>query len=293
MHEKIILAPSANGTELLRTLARYGVNTLGLRIMGSTELAEHALMHSSETITETYLNSNGQAALIYSLLGEIPYFSAASYADAQNIANTLTTICHLIPENESEVLHEKMEHSEFPENSAALAAIYDKYILTLKNNKYIDNIQIIRRAIADSAPLSAELITLKEYPLTPLEQHLADSISCGNIHETELCELLNVKPVIKKVNAITKAYGAENEVESIISYIYINEIPVDRCLVALAEPARYSQLIFELANQYGLPVTFGYGLPITNSNPAQVMPDLLIANNPNRIRNTEMLAIKM
>lgn len=274
MHEKIILAPSANGTELLRTLARYGVNTLGLRIMGSTELAEHTLMHSGETITETYLNSSGQAALIYSLLVEIPYFSAVSYADAQNIANTLTTLRHLVPENEAEVIHEIMKQGEFPENSTALAAIYDKYILTLKNNKYIDNIQIIRRAITDSAPLSAELITLKEYPLTPLEQHLADSISSGNIHETELCELVNVKPIVKKISSITKADGAENEVESIISAIFKNELPVDKCLIALAEPARYSQLIYELADQYGIPVSFGCGLPITNSNPAQVLCNL-------------------
>lgn len=33
MHEKIVIAPSVNGNELLRTLARYGVNTIGLRIM--------------------------------------------------------------------------------------------------------------------------------------------------------------------------------------------------------------------------------------------------------------------
>ena len=275
MHEKIILAPSANGTELLRTLARYGVNTLGLRIMDSTELAEYVLMKSGGTVTENYLDSSSQAALIYSLLGEVPYFSmAASYADAQNIAATLTSVRHLIPENESEVIHEKMKQGEFPENSAALTAVYDKYILTLKSENYTDNIQLIRRAIAVSAPLSDEIFTLKEYPLTPLEHHLAGSVSGGNINETELCELLNAKPVIKKISAITKAYGAENEAENIISTIYGNGLPVDNCIIALAEPARYSQLIYELAEQYGIPVTFGCGLPITNTNPAQLLCEL-------------------
>ena len=41
MKEKILLAPSVNGTELLRTLAQRGIGIFGLRVMG---LAEFALM---------------------------------------------------------------------------------------------------------------------------------------------------------------------------------------------------------------------------------------------------------
>ena len=46
MKEKIILAPGANGSELFRSLARFGVNTIGLRVMSSVELAKYALMKS-------------------------------------------------------------------------------------------------------------------------------------------------------------------------------------------------------------------------------------------------------
>ena len=44
MQERILIAP--NGTELLRTLARYGNSTLGLRIMRPVEFAQFALMRS-------------------------------------------------------------------------------------------------------------------------------------------------------------------------------------------------------------------------------------------------------
>ena len=44
MLERIIVAPSANEAELLRTLAAYGVNTLGVRIMNGVKFAEYAVV---------------------------------------------------------------------------------------------------------------------------------------------------------------------------------------------------------------------------------------------------------
>ena len=65
MKEKIILAPGANGTELLRSLAKFGVNTLGVRIMSSVELAKFALMKSGISITEEFLTRKEAPSVIF------------------------------------------------------------------------------------------------------------------------------------------------------------------------------------------------------------------------------------
>lgn len=52
--ERIITVSGINGTELLRSLAAHGINTLGLRIMSPAELARTALMRSGISCGETF-----------------------------------------------------------------------------------------------------------------------------------------------------------------------------------------------------------------------------------------------
>ena len=156
MREKIILAPSANGTELLRSLARNGSNTLCLRVMSSAELAETALMRNGENVTQQYIRTVDEPSLIFSFLNEVEFFSSASFADAQNIAVTLDSLRKLIVSDESRILHEKLANGEFVENSTALGHVYDRYIAELKAKGLIDNIQLIRKAIEISEPLNAD-----------------------------------------------------------------------------------------------------------------------------------------
>ena len=78
MREKIILVPSANGTELLRSLALNGSNTLCLRVMSSAELAETALMRNGVTVTQQYIRTVDEPSLIFSFLNEVEFFSSAS-----------------------------------------------------------------------------------------------------------------------------------------------------------------------------------------------------------------------
>lgn len=271
MRETIIIAPFANESELLRTLARYGVNTFGTRIMNTVELAEYALMAAGETVTETFIKENKSAALIYSFLKEIAYFSSASFTDAKNISSTLNSVRRLIPGNESDTIHEKLSNGEFSENNTALCKVYDRYISELKSNSLIDDIQLIRRAINRSSALKADFIALSEYPLTPLEKRFIETLSDGNYKVMSFCELLNAPEKAPDFSDITKAYGASNEAENIISTIFENDIPLDGCTIAVTDTARYSQLFYDISRQHAIPITFGCGLPIGNSLPAVLL----------------------
>ncbi len=276
MREKIILAPTANGTELLRSLARHGVNTLCLRIMSSAELAETALMRSGETVTQQYIRTVDEPALFFSFLNEVEFFSAASFADAQNIASALDSLRKLIVSDENKVLHEKLSQGEFAENSAALRQVYDRYIAELESKGFIDCIQLIRKAVELSETIDSEFYILQEYKLAPLETALIDKLSGGSYKEISLCELSGAEERYVDYCDITEAYGASNEAEHIIETIYSKGLPLDNCIVAAADTMKYSQLFYDIASQYNIPVTFGCGLPVSNSTSAELMRNFLI-----------------
>ncbi|SFW22214.1 PD-(D/E)XK nuclease family protein [Ruminococcus flavefaciens] len=275
MREKIILAPTANGTELLRSLALHGINTLCLKIMSSAELAETALMRSGETVTRQYIRTVDEPALIFSFLNEIEFFSAATFADAQNIAAALDSLRKLIMSDESSILHEKLSQGEFAINSAALGQVYDRYITELESKGFIDSIQLIRKAVELSDTLDAEFCILREYQLAPLEAVLIGKLSGGSYKEITLCELSGVEKQPVDYSDITEAYGDSNEAEHIIETIYSENLPLDNCIVAAADTMKYSQLFYDIASQYNIPVTFGCGLPVSNSTSAELMRNFL------------------
>lgn len=64
MKERIIIAPGLNGNELIKNLAVHGINCFNTRIVSSVELARISLMRSGITLTETYIDSRDEVAVI-------------------------------------------------------------------------------------------------------------------------------------------------------------------------------------------------------------------------------------
>lgn len=271
MKDTMILAPGASGAELLRSLARFGRNTLGYRTIGAAELARTALMKSGIAASEGFLPRKAEPAVIDCFLRDIPYFASASYADSESLAASLYSLRSLIPEDEAAALQEKLPKGEFPEKNEALLHAYELYLDKLAKAGQIDTIGLIRKALADANPLDADILTLREFPLTPLERKLAEKLSGGSITEISLSELFQKEPKALKNVQFTECYGASNEVRDIVSFIYRNEIPLDRCTVAVAETLNYAELFNDISTEYDIPVSFGCGLPITVSNPARLL----------------------
>ena len=269
MQERILLAP--NGTELLRTLARHGFSTLGLRIMSPAELAAFMLMRSGVPLPSEIAAHDTEANLIYRFLTEIPYFQSASYRDALNLADTLRTLRFQISGNERDSIVNGLQNSPFTEKNQALLAVYDRYLAALQNNALIDTVGMIRFAIAHARPLTADCLVLREYPLAPLERTLIETASDGHYKRIALRELLGKKEVPLAMPRITEAYGAVNEAEAVIGSIYQEKRSLDCCTVAVSEPSVYVPLLFELTSRFSIPATFGCGFPITLTFPAAVL----------------------
>ena len=274
MKERIIFAPGANGSELLKSLALHGINCFNWRICGSATLAELALMRSGKTIGGKLISSSEEVPLIAEAVDGVEYFTSPSYSDIRNISAAVKRMRSFVPEDEENRIPQILGEGLFKEKNDALVAVYRKYMAILNREGLVDSVSLTRQAIAECKPIDVDFITLKEYPLNPLETALLEKVSEG-YEQTSLLGLFGLavsgdgEPEIK-LNSIKNCYGAPKEVESILDDIYSGK-KLDQCTVAVTDPTTYAQLFFDFAVQYDIPVTFGCGIPVVNSNPAKLL----------------------
>ena len=283
--EKIILAPGLNGSELLRSLAKYGKNTIGVRIMRGGELALTALAHTGITIEEHCLSPDEETAIVYSLLQETTgYFGkSTTYADAVQIAGGLKNLRSMVQassiEEEGDQLKASfLSNAEFPEKNEALLELYNRYMEKCASENMTDEVGLMRKALKCALPekMDVDFAVLEEYPLTRLEAALIDYLSEGRRKIQTLQDLLEIEQKDIHISSYTEAYGTINEAEHIIDEIYSDDsVQPDECLIACASPDEYAQLFYDMTCRYeSMHVTFGTGIRITNSLPAQLLRNL-------------------
>ena len=288
MQETIIFAPGANGTELLRTMARFGKNNFNTRVMNALDLARDALIRSGIVEDKEFLPHSEESSVIDSFVREVKYFEAASYEDAVNLADSIYSLRSFILADEEEFIKgEFINKAEFTEKNKAIAEIYNKYKDHLIKKNQTDTIGIIRKAIKEAKPYeNASLVLLKEYQRNPLEELLINTLF--KVQPDEVCISSMLEKKEGKPFSYTEAYGGSNEVEAVIEYIFRNKIPTDQCTVAVAEPGKYSQLFYDFSAEHNIATTFGCGVPIANSNPAKLLK-AIYSWNTEGMRGTDAL----
>ena len=271
MKETIILAPGVNGTELLKSLAKHGKNCINLRICNGGELARMALMRSGIAIAEDFADYGKETLFIAEAVQGEEYFENVSYSDIQKIATSIRTIRNLVADgDECQQIEEILKKGDFVKKNAALISIYKKYMKILKDKRMVDSAGLVRRAVEKASPFDAEFLILKEYKASPLEKALIKRLSKGNVKEKSIIELFGISEKTYKVDSFKDCYGAPNEVETILADIYSGK-NLDECTVTVTDSGTYSQLFFDYALLYNLPITFGCGIPIINSYPARLL----------------------
>ena len=272
MNERIILAPGLNGNELIKNLALHGVNCFNTRIVSAGELARIALMRSGVTVTESFVDSRDEVALISKAVKGVSYFKTTSYSDVRNLASAIKRMrCLVTSPDESSVLKSTLLNEDvFIRKNEALTVVYERYMQILKENNSIDSVMLVRKAIAECSVLDAEFVALKEFPLNPLEESLIKKVSGGAVENKSIKELYNASDKPLKISGIKNCYGPSNEVETILADIYADK-KLDECTVVVTDPNTYSQLFFDYALIHNIPMTFGCGVPIINSNPAKLL----------------------
>lgn len=298
MREEIYLAPNANASELLKSLALHGRNCFNLRIVSAVELARIALMRCAVAVDEDFLSSKEETSFIFKAVNAIKensgnscYLKNPSYSDIREIKRAIRTLRSLVScdneandheandkedtfENEDSYISSRLLKGTFREKNEFLIGVYRKYKELLVAENKLDTVVLIRKAIERCSPLEANIDfhTLKEYPLSPLEQALIEKLSGKKVNDlkTDLKTLFKLKDSPLNIKSFKNCYGAANEVETILDDIYSGK-KLDECTVALASDSDYTQLFFDYAMLYDIPVSFGCGIPIINSNPAKLL----------------------
>lgn len=307
MNEKIYLIPNINSTEYLRTMARFGKNTMGIRIMNAPQLAEYSLMRSCNPVFEKVISFDEQVAIIASLKTHIEYFASSSYTDAGNIASSLNSLRSLVSSSEEATITRILSQGEFPEKNKALLELYISYLNYCKGNNLIDSIGLVRKAVERKEEISDALKGVEIFgsadELSALELELLNSIS---ENPKEIPELKSENDKGENSVIFASAYGAINEVESILSDILENDKPVDSCVVAVTDVSQYGQLFYDECSSLGIPVTFGCGVPVSNSkvsgflkllyqwdtigfNGIDALKELIYSDTFNRAKATEII----
>ena len=239
MQERIILAPGLYGNELTKNMALHGVDCFDLRIVSAAELAKIALMRAGVSITEDFVDSNEELGIIAEAVEGVAYFEKTSYADLRNIAAAIRQMRSFVADpDEGKVLKDTLGKGTFKEKNQALLSVYDKYMQILKDNGRIDNVLLIRKAIAEGEITDAEFSTLEKFRPDPLSEALISKLSGGKYTEISIKSLYNAEDKPLKIASYKNCYGTTNEVETIISDIYPKK-KVDSCTVAVTDSATY------------------------------------------------------
>lgn len=275
MKEKFILADGISGNELARSLAKSGINSFGMRVFSGATLAKEALLRCGYSINKKTVSRLEQASIVYSFLNEIEYFKYASYVDALNLVKSFHVMRSTIVDgDELDEITAKLKKGPFSSKNNAILEAFTRYSNYLYQNDLIDNDGIVRCAIQNSKYLDVELICLKEFPISPAQKKLLEVVGDGVYQEISINDLYCLKKLESKVLDAFKAYGAVNEAEHIIEDIYLNH-KLDECVIACTNEKAYSQLFYDLSLQYNIPITFGTGISVNNSNPAKLLKVLV------------------
>ena len=270
MKEKILVVSGISGNELLKNMAIHGLNCINLRICSPVELARLALLRSGITIRDTLIDKNEENALIAKAVKGEKYFGKITYSDVLQISDAVRRMRGLVVGSEEKELEERLKKGMFKEKNETLLSVYHKYMKSLSSGHYIDSISFIRFAFEKAKEMDSEFMFLKEYPLTPLENAFLQKLSGGEVKETSILDLFQIKNPKIHVESYQQCYGAPNEVEKILTDIYHSKT-LDQCTVAITDPSTYAQVFLDFALLYNIPITFGCGLPIGNSNPAKLL----------------------
>lgn len=280
MRETIILTNKVNAIELCRSLSLYGCPTMGYRVFNAVELAKYALNRSNIVYDKRIINSSEKSSIIFSFINKIDYFRNASYVDACNLAGVFDIIQRsIIEQNILECAKERLLTENFVEKNDAIFKAFNFYLNFLKGNNLTDPWEFVRFALFNASTIDAKFLYMQEFNLSNLELEFLKVLSNDSAQKINFCTLFNHNSSFADNGKVIKAYGAINELEYVIDNIYSN-FDIDDCIIVVTDTKKYGQLLYSMAKQYKIPMTFSFGISINNTNPCILLRSLLNWDGP-------------
>ena len=252
LKNRIIYSDTLNETEFLRTLAKQGVNTLGLRVMNAYDLS--LLIHSKLGICEKrkYLNNKEQDFVYYTIS------TAKDLNDASNINSSINSFRDTGKGNTSKELDQFLE-KEYVEKRATIIEAFDGYNKYKKDNGCYDLYDLLYDLKGKSQKLDIEIYYFADLPHSELAVTVFKQFFI--IQELSFDSLLSVNGLKEGF----KCFGKNNEIANLVNIVNDRKLKLDQCLIVLVDSNDITDLITTF-KKYDISYTSSIGIPFVQTN---------------------------
>ncbi len=275
MQEKIILTPSLEGTDYLKSLAAFNKDpklTFGVRILNSVDLAKYLMQLNGVSCDKKFITDVILAAKLYKLVKNIPYFEKSSFEDVFNLLKSVNNLRRCISFDESKEIEERLPRDLFKKKNEAIISFYHLMINLMNEENIIDEIGLIRYAIDNCEPVDdIEFIRYEEFIYTNLDIALIDKAAGKEVKPTSL-----VGEHQEKISSYTKAFGQTNEIENILAYIYKNNIKFDECVIIASDVNTYGKILSNYQATLKFPLVINSGQPISDTSAGRLFASICL-----------------
>ncbi len=273
MQEKIILTPSLEGTDYLKSLAAFNKDpklTFGVRIFHTLELAKYIMQLNGVSCDKKFITDVVLAAKLYKLVKNIPYFEKSSFEDVFNLLKSVNDLRRCISFDEGKEIEDKLPKDLFKRKNEAIISFYHLMINLMNEENIIDEIGLIRYAIDNCEPVDdIEFIRYEQFIYTNLDIALINKAAGKEVKPTSL-----VGEHQEKISSYTKAFGQTNEIENILAYIYKNNIKFDECLIVASDINTYGKILSNYQATLKFPLVINNGQPIDDTSAGRLFASI-------------------
>ena len=260
--EKIIYSDTLNQTELLRTLAKRGIKTLGLRVMSSYDLAVFILSKLGRTEKRRYLSNQEQDFIYYSLL------KPNSFNDASNIRSAINTFRDTGKGNSYSDIEPFLDKA-FTKKLDTIKDAFTKYNQYKVDNNLYDLYDLLYELKATAKKINnTEVSYYKDLPNSAIALETFDKFFV--LKEESYLDLFKVS---EKYIEVTKCYGDTNEFTYFVNKINDQQLNLDQCLVVLTNTSSFSNLETVL-ERFNISYSSSIGVPFGHTNVGKLVNEL-------------------
>ncbi len=285
---KMLIMPAySSGRQLLHNLNQKGIKIFNCDLETPMGMLKKTLELELFKKSLTLIEDQQASYLIYRVLVELKAADKLKYFDQLQLSDgSIKLLAGTILEyrmagyNAQDIEADKFIKAE---KAADLKLINQKYEEKLKKENYLD------QAAAYQMALRAEDLKLKEalllIPQNIELSYLAEEFlnKVGALSSASFNFSLNLKNEQDFKPEFLTGYGSSSEVNNILRLLIENNFKADQTAVYYLKKEPYTQLFYNLAQKYNLPVSFAGGISINNTKPAAVYFNYLaeIREDPN------------
>jgi RecB family exonuclease len=270
--EKILVAPSLPiGHQLLERLARAGHPWMNLRVETVRTIA-HGLVGAAIAREGLKLLSRAQALALVEQACAEALTDKSYFGPLRSLAGFHRAVHRTFDElRAAGISPAALPAAAFtdPRKRRELKAILGKYDEALKQGRFIDDAEVLRRAVAAAAPATGLIYVLPEgQDLGAIERALLERLAGDRLTALATNPPSDWTRTAKNATLL-RAVGEENEIREAFRRILAGSIPFDDVEILYTDATTYPAFAWELSREHDVPCTFAAGVAAPFTHPGQ------------------------